>query len=242
MSLEDAGTLVATDVRFPTTAQMGAEKMYGWSINIDLFHGANHDISNSVRTFVIAAGPAFERIQHQAAENPAVGMDLVCRCMYDAQQDYFEYVGKLANGAAPACPTFSRLLSSIMTYRVGNLSTLPAPWYTMTGAPQPRRNALENRPSARSQAGAVATFNAHADDELMRRFRDSEFRTIGSMLTGHEDQIPKHGGQEVCLAWALKGQCSATCRRNRMHVRYPRGVVTKIHDLLTTCGVANAQE
>ena len=62
------------------------------------------------------------------------------------------------------------------------------------------------------------------------------------MTSGHESAIPKHGGKEVCLAWALKGACSATCRRKDMHVEYPPSVMTKLHAFLTTCGVVNPLE
>jgi hypothetical protein len=38
--------------------------------------------------------------------------------------------------------------------------------------------------------------------------------------------------------WALKGKCSGTCKRKAMHKSYPRSVVTQVHALLDTCGVA----
>ena len=172
-----------------------------------------------------------------------MGMDLVCRVMYEAQQDYFAYVVPLGNGENPTCPTFNHILTKVLTYRVASLSPLPSPWYLLTGAPkilQGRRSEPETSP--RGQAGAVPTFNAHADSLLMRRFRDSPFSKISEMTAGHEATIPKHNGKEVCLAWALKGSCSASCRRKDQHVRYPPAVMTKLHQLLTTCGVANPQE
>ena len=113
----------------------------------------------------------------------------------------------------------------------------------MAGAPKvlgSHREAPEASP--RRQAGAVATFNAHPDTLLMSRFRDSSFSKISEMAAGHESSIPKHAGKEVCLAWALKGACSASCRRKEQHVRYPANVMTKLHEFLTTCGVTNPQE
>jgi len=54
-------------------------------------------------------------------------------------------------------------------------------------------------------------------------------------MQGHNAEIPKHGGKEICLVWALKGKCQQNCKC--MHTSYPRSVVTQIHALLDTCGV-----
>ena len=51
-----------------------------------------------------------------------------------------------------------------------------------------------------------------------------------------------YNGKDVCLTWALKGSCSSTCKRKQAHERYTQAVNNKIHELLTTCGVANPQE
>ena len=201
--------------------------------------------SNSVRTFVTEVGPALHRIHDQYAENPAVGMDLVCRVLYEAQQDYFAYVVPLGNGQNPACLSFAAILSKVLTYRVASLSPLPSPWYLMAGAPKIYRQRPTGQGSEagpRSQSGAVATFNAHPDSLLMQRFRDSEFSKISDMLSGRDVTIPKHAGKDVCLAWALKGSCSARCSRKEQHVRYGPRVLSQLHELLTTCGVANPQE
>ena len=85
------------------------------------------------------------------------------------------------------------------------------------------------------------TFNTHADRRLMQRFRDSEHSTISDMMRGHNPTIPTHNGQPVCLAWALKGECTGTCRRSRNHVRYGRNTIQDIHGLMDTCGVASSQ-
>jgi hypothetical protein len=109
ISLADAERLTSSDVRFPVDAQSGAEKLWGWSILVDLFHGITHEIAMSVRRFVSSVGPALHRVAAQHADTPAIGMDHVCRVLYEAQQDYFVYVSALANGLAPLCPNFSRI-------------------------------------------------------------------------------------------------------------------------------------
>ena len=62
LSLADATTITTTDVRFPGGPQTSAEKMWAWSYGIDLYHGVNHDISVSVRSYVREVGPAFHRV------------------------------------------------------------------------------------------------------------------------------------------------------------------------------------
>jgi hypothetical protein len=61
-------------------------------------------------------------------------------------------------------------------------------------------------------------------------------------MEGHSPTIPKHNSKPVCLAWALKGECSATCKRKEQHVRYSQAVCSKVHALLDDCGVENPQE
>ena len=58
LSLADAEKLTATDVRFPTSPQTAAEKLHGWSVVIDIFHGVNQPIANSIRKVVIEIAPS----------------------------------------------------------------------------------------------------------------------------------------------------------------------------------------
>jgi hypothetical protein len=244
MSLADAQRLTTTDVRFPSTPQIAAEKLYGWSIFLDLYHGSNQPIALHFRNFVIAVGPALHRVHDQHLENPALGMDLVCRVMFEAQQEYFMWANAVAisaPGAAAAVPLpgLARLTNAVLTYRSNSLSPLPGSWYSMMGSPSGNKRAVEERvTSPRAQAGAAPTFNAHADTRLMRRFEGSSFPSITALMEGHDAEIPKLGDKEICLVWALKGKCSRTCKRKGMHKSYPRAVVTQIHTLLDTCGVA----
>jgi hypothetical protein len=78
------------DVRFPTTPQTAIEKLYAWSIFIDIFHGNGHPVATNVRNFVKAVGPGLHVIYSQAAV-PATGMDRVNCVLYEAQQDNFRW-------------------------------------------------------------------------------------------------------------------------------------------------------
>ena len=245
LSLGDAERLTTSDLKFPATPYFAGEKMYGWSIVVDVFHGHNTDIANAVRPFVIRIVPHLHRIHDQMADTPAIGMDLVCRVMYEAQQEYFHYARELALGNAPVCPTFAAIENKVITYRVNSLSPLPSLWYNKLDAPtNPSRPAATSNQAAsvRGQVGAASTFNTHADRRLMKRYAESGHSTISSLMQGHDVTVPEHGGQAVCLTWALKGECSSGCRRKRQHVRYSRSTNQAIHAMLDSCGVANAQE
>ena len=242
LSVSDAEKLTSTDARLPTTPQQAAEKLYAWSIGVDLFHGENTAIARNVREFVLAAGPCLHANFNQAGTE-ATGMDIVCRIMFEAQQEYFMWVTACARenvaGLRPAAPGFERLKNSITTFRANSLSVLPASWYSLLDAPR-TGTAADRAP--RSQAGATPAFNAHANSALMTRFRDSPFNSVSAMMEGHDVSVPKHGGKDVCLVWALKGQCSSSCKRKANHVRYSAATNKAIGELMTACGVPNPQE
>ena len=174
-------------------------------------------------------------------------MDYVCRCLCEAQQDFFSWVSRRANNQATreSAPDCKAISDKILTYRAASLSPLPSQWYTMFGrpvhAPQERSGGRPSN-SPREQAGAVPQINPSPDASLMRRFAASGHPTITALMEGHDVRVPSHRGNPVCLTWALKGECSTGCRRKAQHQRYSRSVIQEIHDLMTTCGVANPQE
>ena len=106
MSLEDAHRITTSDVRFPSNPRSAEKKLYGFSIIVDLFHGVAHPVAVSICNMVIRLGPAFHRLADQYADTPTQGMDLVCRVLYDIQQDYFRYVADVSNGVAGIVTTF----------------------------------------------------------------------------------------------------------------------------------------
>ena len=76
----------------------------------------------------------------------------------------------------------------------------------------------------------------------LRNVRESGHTSISGMMAGKDCTIPKHGGKQVCLVWALKGECSSGCKRKDLHKRYNQTVNQELHTLLDACGVANIQE
>ena len=242
VTLADAESLLTTDVRFPSTGMQGAQKGYGWSILADVFHGKDHDISTSVRNFALKTGPAMDTLCSTNAENPAVGIDLVCRSLYEAQQDYFDWAMKVSNGDAVSVPTFGHIINKVLSFRASSLSVLPASWYLMIKAGAPQPYATKAAPSIREEAGTVTSHNSHADERLMARFSASRFNNISELLEAHSGDEPQHNGSAVCLTWALKGACGKRCKRKKAHVRYPPAVIKKIDKLMTDAGVAPDQE
>ena len=135
VSLEDAQRITTTDVRFPSNPRSAEEKLYRFSIIVDLFHGVGHPVSNSIRNMTIRLGPAFHRLADQYADTPTQGMDLVCRVLYDIQQDYFRYIADVSNGLPGVLPDFRRVIDLVESFRADSLSALPAPWYNLVDAP-----------------------------------------------------------------------------------------------------------
>ena len=129
----------------------------------------------------------------------------------------------------------------MLTCRAESLSTLPAQWHTMIDAPKSSKHQTNQSPSTHQQAGAEPTFNANADTRLMTRYRKAGFSTITAMMGENEVETPKHAGKEVCLSWAPKGSCSATCKRKTSHVCCPRDTIKEIHKVLDAWGVPNGQ-
>ena len=66
MSLQDAESISSADVKFPSTACFAGEKLHGWSVVIDVFHGVAHDVATRVRNFVIAVVPHLHSVQHKS--------------------------------------------------------------------------------------------------------------------------------------------------------------------------------
>jgi hypothetical protein len=144
ISLSDASTLTATDVRYPTTPQIATEKLYAWSIVVDLFHGVNHPVSISIRNFVLTVGPSLHAV-YNMEDTPAQGMDRVIRVLYEAQQDYARWATLVSREADPArrppVPEFARIIDAVLTLRAESLSRPPASWkcYVQQDSPNPSR-------------------------------------------------------------------------------------------------------
>jgi hypothetical protein len=244
-TLADAATITAEDVRFPTLPFVAVEKLYGWSVVVDVFHGVGHAVAINIRNAVTTIGPLLQRVAAQMGDTEGAGMELICRVMYDMTQDYFGYLTKVSAGVAATPPDFSRVIELVSTYRAESLSSLPAHWYTIVNCPRGRAAPQKVAPTAPASmkpvSGTASVTNANADRKLMNRYKSSGMNSITTMMGGRDLEFPKHNGSAVCMAWALKGSCSTNCKRSSQHVRYGQDTNKALHKFMDDCGVANEQ-
>ena len=165
LTLADAERLTVTDARFPANPQTAAEKLYGWSIVVDLFHGTAHPTSITVREFVLEVGPNLHRIYDQYIGEPAKGMDIVCRVLFEAQQSYFAWCSRVVSQKGGAARLdLSDISGKVGTFRADSLSRMPAIYYTMMEAPrtdpnpEPRGRGNNRRNSPRDRSGSTTDF------------------------------------------------------------------------------------
>ncbi|MGL5814328.1 MAG: hypothetical protein ACRCYW_13515 [Aeromonas sp.] len=199
--------------------------------------------------------------------NANLGMDVVCRVMFNMQQDYMSWVRSTSNGVTAAVPDFQRLINLVDTHRASCLAALPSSWYMVPGAPVPAGAAPPaGGPPAGggpAQAGGgsgggdsggsggaggsngsgrgAPVVNAAVDPVLKRRYDASGHTSIGSLLGGRSVTVPKRGGKDICLTWALRGSCNSGCKRADNHVRYSVTINRAIGTILNECGVPNPQ-
>jgi hypothetical protein len=240
-TLADAATITSEDVCFPTVPFAAVEKLYGWSIVVDV----GHAISINVRNAVTVIGPLLQCLAAQMGDTEAAGMELICRVMYIMSQDYYSYLTKIAAGVAAIPPDFSRVIDLVSTFHAESLSPLPAHWYTLVSCPRgrsaPQKIATTAPANMKPVSGTASVTNANVDRKLMNRYKASGMNSITTMMGGRDLEFPKHNGSPVCMAWALKGSCSTNCKRSAQHMRYSQDTNKALHKFMDECGVANAQ-
>ena len=243
LSLQDAQDIISSDVRMPTNPNVAYEKLQGWSIYIDVFHGPTHPVAISVRRLVSTVGPNLYRVSQLAQDDTHGGMDYVWRIMYEAQQDYFSYVNARANNQAMTVPDFHTIISAVNTARVQKLCPLPQHWYNLVKTPEtPTTTTSTGGPgSSRTRIAGAKRTNARANRGLMKRYAESGHSSISSMIHGHNVDYPSYRDKPVCLSWALKGECNDACKRKFNHVPYPADTNKLIHELMDKCGVASLE-
>ena len=244
MSLNDASTLTSVDAALPTEVFIAIEKLCGWSVVVDVFHGAHTLIATNIRNAVAHVTPHLHRLVHQTAVNQVIGMELVNRVLFEFQQDYYAYLNDLCtaiNPASIAVPDFRRIRDAVTSHRAASLCTLPASWYSNLQADDWKMVPEKTAKSPRDLSGTALRVNAKADQAILTRFKNSGHASIGALLQGHDVEVPKVQNVPICLTWALKGACSNGCKRKDQHKTYSRATNQAVHALLDTCGVANPQ-
>jgi hypothetical protein len=170
-------------------------------------------------------------------------MDIVCRLLYELQQEYFFWVNATSKAVTTTVPTFERIVGAMITYRVESLSPMPILWYTMLSCPKPGQRlgpaAPAAAPAAVRNVGSTPLINPHADARIKQRFKDSGFATITEMIAGRDISYPTVDRKPLCTAWILKGHCTTGCKRAAQHVRPTAAINKAAHEFLNACGVAN---
>jgi hypothetical protein len=60
-TLADITYLTSGDPVFPTEAFIATEKLYAWSVIVDVFHGTNHPIAVAIRQAISDVCPTIQR-------------------------------------------------------------------------------------------------------------------------------------------------------------------------------------
>jgi hypothetical protein len=234
--LADITTLTSGDPLFPTEAFIATEKLYAWSVVVDVFHGTNHPIAVAIRQAVSDVCPTIQRTCRLKADDPGVGMEIVL------QQEYFFWVNATSNNVPKPVPTFTRIVGAMITYRAESLSLMPSLWYTMLGCPKPGQHlgsAARLRPLPPSALGTTPVINPHVDARIKQRFKDSGFATITELIAGRDISYPTVDRKPLCTNWILKGHCTTGCKRAAQHVCPTAAINKAAHEFLNACGVAN---
>ena len=117
-------------------------------------------------------------------------MELACRVMYNMQQDYFQYLSKIAAGLPAVCPTYDAVVERVQTHRAQSLSALPSHWYLLVGCPNPKTSGVvvpspATAPAAmRVNAPSVNLTNPRADPVLLSRYKACGHSMITALLGG----------------------------------------------------------
>ena len=129
-------------------------------------------------------------------------------------------------------PAFAHIKNKVLTHCANGLNPLPGSWHSM----KKMGSSKDESRSTHGQANAVGGPNFSADEGLTSRFTSSGHTAL---LEDHDITVPNQGNKEVCLTWALKGQCGHHCKHGAMHMAHTPSAISKIHRLLTACGVTN---
>ena len=126
MTLTDAAKLTTSDVRLPTSPQMCAEKLYGFSCVIDIFHGVGTDIAIAVRACAVALGPLFHIVyqNHGGADSERSALDVCWGILFKVQQDYNGWANKKQHGKLCIVPDFTHVLEAARSGRASSILSL----------------------------------------------------------------------------------------------------------------------
>ena len=249
ITMADATRFQTKDARFPRTVNQAVDKLWGYSIQLDVYLGVAHEFAAAYAAFLPELCPLLINLESIHAGDVPYILSIVIRIMLWVQQAFFLHMRKRRNvavGTPIPLPDFDGLLDDLrmQTYD-SKLPHVPKSWQPVLKSQVPEAvKDAEPSPARIRGGGDDATSgkvtNPNPSRKLLARWIATGFSKIAEMLASKPETavMPTYAGKPVCLGWALKGYCNGSCARKAAHKNYGNDVVKGIHEFMDVCGVA----
>lgn len=260
ITLADAALFQTKDARFPRDVNQAVDKLWGFSVLVDVYFGAGHPYALALAGALPALCPLIVNINTIHAGDPAYVLTIAIRIMLWIQQSLNLYLRgrRLAPpGTVVPLPDFDAMMDELrMQMYDSKLPKIPRTWTSILTLQVPdvfkTSSPGEDTPRIRGggRGGAdepsqnrAPVQNPFPNTKLMNRWAASGHGAITDMtaLKPATATIPQYKGKDICLQWFLKGKCSTTCKRSESHKRFGTDTLKQIHDLMDACGVAQSE-
>ena len=253
LTLADARAIAVSDARLPTMLHHLVEKVYGYSLVLDLYLGATHGLASAIRINALNLGPALMALAtYHGAPSTALRMGI--RVVFQVQQHTFRWFRNrraTPHGTAVPVPDYAGLVSDVGSFLLSGVPELPYGWNSLI---LQENNVAPQEPTTdriRGGAGTNAQLtvqNSRWDADLKKRWKISKFDKTSQMTANFQadsehaaytTMVPKFSdGQVACLNWACKGQCSSGCPRKAAHRQMGVAMIQAVHTLMDRCQMA----
>jgi hypothetical protein len=215
-----------------------ASRLEAWTCVLDVFLGPAHAFAAAARASVAQVVVILKNLENSMTSDAA--LLVAYRTLYWFQQATYMYMEDVQSGRAAVVPNFSSLILHHLRMRSFNmLPELPTSW--VGPVPESKTKTSKDRDTTGDTSRKAIT-NLHPPMEQMRRFQGSGHRSIKPLTDAAPTWVcPQVGGQDICLAWFLKGSCYSTCARKASHQRTNETTKTALTGLLDLAGVAGGQ-
>jgi hypothetical protein len=110
-----------------------------------------------------------------------------------------------------------------------HLGPAPAAWAHFMITPK------DSKPAVTANKAKGSDGNIQPGLVLEKRYKDSGSPALGAMMGDLANKVPKNGGKEMCLSWALQGKCRLGCPRKVNHKSLGADATNRLHDFLNLC-------
>ena len=219
MSYGDTKHFVAKDAKLPRSLAEVVDKLYGYSLLLDVYLGVNNELAHCVRSKFKDVGPLLLQLEQHYVHNKDLALHTAVRAMFWIQQQIFYYFRlrktMLPGETEPALPPMDQLIGVLHTKTFqGLLGDLPESWLKKEGVPGVPKaltggsgGGRDNRGQGEGGGGNKVT-NPRPDRDLVRRWEASGLTSVQQLLAKYSGEmpmvLPKFGGDEACLTYILK--------------------------------------